>query len=67
MTPNYLSRVKTLTFCSEINENMDKVNDWSNKNKLKLNVDKTNIILVENHQNHFQLQEEIKMKGSIFN
>ena len=48
---------------SEINENLDKVYGWCNNNKLTLNVDKTNIILIKNHQNNFQLREEIKMNG----
>ena len=36
---------------SEINENLDKVYGWCNNNKLTLNVDKTNIILIKNHPN----------------
>lgn len=42
---------------------MDEIFDWCNANKLTLNLDKTNYILIQNHQNKFSLIQEIKMNN----
>ena len=50
---------------SEVNENLDAVFKWCNANKLTLNVEKTNIILMKNHQNKFRLENEITMNSAV--
>ena len=45
----------------DINYNLELVLQWCNQNKLTLNVDKTNIILIKNPQNNFKLAYNIML------
>lgn len=47
-----------------INDSLDLVKKWCFSNKLTLNVDKTNYLIIKNPQNKFELCKEIKMDGS---
>jgi hypothetical protein len=48
----------------EINFGLDRVRVWCNTNKLTLNIDKTNYIIIKNPQNRFHLTKTITMNGS---
>lgn len=48
----------------KINEGLDILKDWCNANKLTLNTDKTNYIVLKNPQNHFRLSREIRINNS---
>lgn len=49
---------------SLINDSLANVQDWCNANKLTLNIEKTNFIIIKNPQNHFQLANKITLNNS---
>ena len=44
---------------NELNSDLNKIGNWCMQNKLTINIEKTNLIVIKNHQNRFKLTENI--------
>ena len=47
-----------------INDELNNIKNWCNSNKLTLNIDKTNFIIIKNAQNKSVMYKEIKMHNT---
>lgn len=47
----------------KINSDLSKLTDWCKENKLTINIDKTNYILIKNHQNKFKFTESLSINN----
>ena len=61
---NLFFKSKDLNYdAHSINQGLNIISTWCKLNKLTLNIDKTNFIIIKNPQNNFRLNKEISIDG----